>query len=247
MLNLKPLVSIIIPTYNSEKTIKKTLDSVVLIKKKEYELIIIDGKSKDETLNILKDYNNIIDKMISEPDQGIYDAMNKGVNIAEGKWIYFLGSDDILTKDFNDFTKQLKKENTIYYGNVFFGNINKIYDGYFNKYKLTRRNICQQSIFYPRKIFEEYYFNTEYKVLADYYLNILLYSDFNYRFEYIDKVICLYSNSGFSSKFKDIKFIKDKGEIIKDNLGMDAYLFYSIMKLLSLTKKGIKGIFKILK
>ena len=98
-LNPKPLISIITVCYNSEKTIAKTIESVVDQKYKNIEFIIIDGKSNDKTLNIIENYKSNISKVISEKDEGIYDAFNKGLNIAKGDLIGFVNSDDILTPE----------------------------------------------------------------------------------------------------------------------------------------------------
>jgi glycosyltransferase involved in cell wall biosynthesis len=91
-------ITIITVTYNSEKTIKKTLNSVKDQIYKKIEHIIIDGNSIDKTVSIAKQYPHI-SKILSEPDDGIYDAMNKGINIATGDIICFLNSDDFYVRD----------------------------------------------------------------------------------------------------------------------------------------------------
>lgn len=89
-------LSVIIPTYNSENTIEKCLDSLLAQTFKDFEICIIDGGSLDNTLTIATCYRtqfkNI--RIVSEPDEGVYDAMNRGIDFASGKWLYFLGSDD---------------------------------------------------------------------------------------------------------------------------------------------------------
>ena len=87
-------ISIITVCYNSDKTISDCIDSVLSQTYKDIEFIIIDGGSTDNTLNILKSYSYGISNIISEPDNGIYDAMNKGISIATGHIIGFLNSDD---------------------------------------------------------------------------------------------------------------------------------------------------------
>lgn len=89
-------ISIIIATYNAANTLKNCLDSIVPQLNEKCELIIIDGGSKDGTCEIIKSYNEHISYTISEPDKGIYDAWNKGVKVAQGKWIAFIGADDVL-------------------------------------------------------------------------------------------------------------------------------------------------------
>ena len=96
-----PKVSIIIATYNSAGTIKQALDSVYNQKYDDWECIIIDGASNDGTIQIVKEYESLDRRFryISERDNGIYDAFNKGWRLAKGEWIHYLGSDDTLTKD----------------------------------------------------------------------------------------------------------------------------------------------------
>lgn len=89
-------ISIIIATYNAGKTLKYCLDSIIYQLNENCELIIIDGKSNDETIDIIDNYKNYISYCISEKDRGIYDAWNKGVKESKGRWIAFIGADDIL-------------------------------------------------------------------------------------------------------------------------------------------------------
>jgi len=89
-------ISIIIATYNADKFLKNCLDSICPQINGKTELIIIDGASLDHTIEIIKAYQSFINFWISEPDQGIYDAWNKGIKVANGEWIMFMGADDIL-------------------------------------------------------------------------------------------------------------------------------------------------------
>lgn len=89
-------ISIIIATYNASKTLNRCLDSIVHQLNDEVELIIIDGGSTDSTNEIIRSYRNYVNYTISEKDKGIYDAWNKGVNVARGEWLAFIGADDIL-------------------------------------------------------------------------------------------------------------------------------------------------------
>jgi glycosyltransferase involved in cell wall biosynthesis len=89
-------VSIITVCFNSENTIKDTIESVKSQTYTDIEYIVIDGCSKDKTLDILDDYSDSIDILISEKDQGLYDAMNKGLTLATGELVGILNSDDIL-------------------------------------------------------------------------------------------------------------------------------------------------------
>src|ERR1700761_9527684 len=88
-------ISIITVVYNNEKFIEDAINSVLSQDYKDIEYIIIDGASTDKTLQLVNKYSNNIKKIISEPDEGLYDAMNKGVNLAAGDVIGILNSDDI--------------------------------------------------------------------------------------------------------------------------------------------------------
>ncbi len=92
-------ISIITVCYNSEKTIQKTIESVLSQTYPEIEYIIIDGKSTDKTLQLLSRYKNRISKIISEKDNGIYDALNKGITIAKGEIVGILHSDDYFSNE----------------------------------------------------------------------------------------------------------------------------------------------------
>ena len=96
-----PKLSIIIATFNSEKTLRKALESVYTQDFQDWECVVVDGASTDETLDIVKEYvaKDSRFRYISEPDKGIYDAFNKGWRQAKGEWIHYLGSDDRLVKD----------------------------------------------------------------------------------------------------------------------------------------------------
>jgi glycosyltransferase involved in cell wall biosynthesis len=99
----RPLISIITVVYNGEGFLEETIQSVISQTYDNVEYILIDGGSTDETVNIIKKYENRIDYWISEKDDGIYDAMNKGLVLAKGRYVYFMGSDDRLIK--NSLTK----------------------------------------------------------------------------------------------------------------------------------------------
>ena len=117
-----PFFSIITASYNSEKTISDTITSVLNLDFNDFEYIIVDGNSKDKTVDIIKSFiskfeaKGITYKFISEKDKGIYDAWNKGIALSEGQWISFLGSDDsylpsALQLYFNEIEKNKKSSN----------------------------------------------------------------------------------------------------------------------------------------
>jgi len=117
-----PKISIITICFNSEKTIEKTFNSIRCQNYKDYELIVIDGASNDNTLEIIKKNSDLITKYISEPDDGIYNAMNKGIKIATGDIIGFLNSDDEYYNNnaLSEISKAFKEDVDCVYGNLVF-------------------------------------------------------------------------------------------------------------------------------
>lgn len=97
--HLHPKFSIITVTYNAEKVLEDTIQSVITQTYKNIEYIIIDGKSNDKTLSIIEQYKEHISTVISEPDNGLYDAMNKGMRLATGDYLCFLNAGDELHED----------------------------------------------------------------------------------------------------------------------------------------------------
>ncbi|GAB3773191.1 glycosyltransferase family 2 protein [Spirosoma horti] len=94
-----PLISVIIAVYNGALYIEGAIKSVISQSYKNFELIIIDGGSKDGTTDVIKRYKNYIKYTVSERDKGIYEAWNKGLKMASGDWVTFIGSDDVLYPD----------------------------------------------------------------------------------------------------------------------------------------------------
>lgn len=220
-----PKISIITVVFNGVTTIEETIKSVIAQNCKESEYIIIDGGSTDGTLDIIRKYNQHISFWISEPDKGIYNAMNKGVIRANGEFIYFIGADDVFYDD-----KVLEKilpiliDNYVFYGNVIFKNRNILYDGKFSSYKLATRNISHQSIFYPKEVLIKNKFKEIYNIFADYELNIRLYS--RYQFKYVPILIALFDDSGASgSNTLDINFEKNRLRIIKKYFSSDVFIY----------------------
>ena len=94
-----PLFSIITVVYNGEKYLEKTIESVIKQKFKNFEYIVIDGGSTDNSVKIIEKFEKKIDYWVSEKDRGIYDAFNKGMRVSKGKFIGFINSDDIYKKN----------------------------------------------------------------------------------------------------------------------------------------------------
>lgn len=114
------LLSIVTVCFNAEKTLQDTFDSLKKQKTDELEYIVIDGKSKDSSFEIVKNNPDIVDICISEKDSGLYEAMNKGFNLSSGKYIMFLNADDLLKENaINSILEEIKySDSDIIYGVV---------------------------------------------------------------------------------------------------------------------------------
>jgi glycosyltransferase involved in cell wall biosynthesis len=220
-MNIKPYISVITVTLNAEQHIENCLLSVINQDYPYKEHWIIDGYSTDNTTKIVKSYaekfNHI--KYLSEKDHGIYDAMNKGIKVSKGKWLYFLGADDILF-DNTVFSSIFNKKNNpfldVIYGNVIFKNSKNRYDGQFNNQKLIKKNICHQAIFYKKSIFKKIgNYDIRYKALADYAFNMKWFPNIFIRRKYINRVIAVYNETGFSVNHTDKKFAEDKDLLVE--------------------------------
>lgn len=207
-------ISVIIPTYNSGRTIARCLDSIIAQTYTDYEVIIMDNSSTDNTLSAIEGYKSKLAAIhvVSESDEGIYDAMNKGIKIASGKWIYFLGSDDYLIDQevLSKFHQSVSKDKVKYhfvYGNVRSPLYGEKYAGEFNTNTIVKKNICHQAIFYRKEIFDLVgFYNLKYEVVADYEFNLRCFFHKKVKHKYIDLIIAHYSEGGFSAMKMDKVF-----------------------------------------
>ena len=207
---MNPKISIITVVRNGAGTLESCIRSVVVQNYQNVEFIVMDGGSTDGTLDILKHYDGKIAFWSSEPDRGVYDAMNKGVRRATGDWILFLGCDDTLSADLQTVAPLLSHANIIYYGDAYWQGRKRLYDGPFTTAKLARTNICHQVIFYPKAVFEKYSFNLRYCLQADWELNMCCFSDPAFRFQYLPLQIAVYNDlHGLSSVKRDLALERD--------------------------------------
>ena len=238
------LVSVITVVFNNKQYIENTIHSVINQTYKNIEYIIIDGGSTDGTMEIVKKYKNSIDYIISEKDNGIYDAMNKGIKLASGKWINFLNSGDTFNNkkviekiSFNKFWNH-----TIIYGNAKIFNEKKKYLKIKKALILKKNNlvlfgtrvVCHQAVFYNKKI--KFTYPKKYKLKGE------LYSYFEYlkygKSAYIDLIICNYYLGGIGKILKK-KNDKELWGVLRDQVGFMRFLyipFYIFSKILFLLK-----------
>jgi len=238
-------ISIITATYNSGKTLRDTIESVLRQSYTDYEYIVKDGGSKDDTLEIVKAYAPKFGdrlKVISEPDQGIYDAMNKGIQMATGDVIGILNSDDFYTSaDALQVIADAFANNDIdaTYGDIHFVNdddLSKCVRYYSSA--IFRRSFMRFGLmpahpsFYCKKAVYEKYgsFDTSYKVAADFENLLRIIYVGNIRTKYIPKDFVTMRTGGASTAG-----LSSRTQIMKDHLrALKANGIYSNVFLLSL-------------
>lgn len=205
-------ISIITCCFNSFKTIDKTLESIKKQTYKNYELIIIDGESTDETLNIINNYKDIISILISEADKGVYDAMNKGIKLATGDVLGFLNSDDFYFHDnvLKDIAASFQEEKIdVSYGNMYYverdnisKKVRKWISGEFTSNYLKNGWIPGHPTFYVKKnIYDKVGgFNLTFKLAADYELMLKILSIKNLKIKYFNSYQVVMRLGGMTSK-----------------------------------------------
>src|SRR5947207_7741081 len=206
----KKLFSIITPTLNPGRKLEDTIKSVLSQNEELFEYIIVDGGSTDETLNIIGQYGEGI-KWISEGDRGPYDSMNKGIRMATGDYLYFLGAGDLLRPNI---LEKLQKyipnaPLTFIYGNVYVVDTQTAYLGEVDEEKIRHSNICHQASFYERTIFDvKGLFDLKYRMLADWAFNIQCFADERIERIYVAELIADVEGGGISTG-RDINCLRD--------------------------------------
>ncbi len=216
------MISIIVPLYNSEIFVKSFLNKLLLQSFRNYELILVDGKSTDNTLKILKEYKSNFKNIniFSESDKGIYDAMNKGISNAKGEWLYFMGADDSFVNEnvLQNVSPFLNAESDIVYGDSVWMPENIKEEGEWTYPVFINRNINHQRIFYRKELFQQYGgLNLKYKIASDHELNIRFFCNEAIRKKYIPITITEYYSGGFSAHKIDKIFWDDWKKIVYKN------------------------------
>ncbi len=209
-----PKISVIIPSFNMGDTIGNAIRSVVSQSYSNLEVIIVDGLSTDTTAAVVAKLaaSDSRIRFVSEKDKGIYDAMNKGIKMAVGDWLYFLGCDDSLYNEsvFVEIAANLQEHNPdLLYGDVILLPNRKRYGGSFSKDRILSYNISHQAIFYQRSVFKTVgLYNLRYFKHADWDLNIRCFMNKDIRISYTDTVISFFTLGGAGSGH-DTVFLKE--------------------------------------
>ncbi len=189
---------------------------------KNFEMIVIDGGSDDSTLRVINNNLSSISYWISEKDQGIYDAMNKGVDRAKGDWLLFLNAGDIFANEdviFNIFSQKHISDSDVLYGNHIvdfrdFRGLRKRKAGNVRDLKLGSQ-FCHQSVLIKRGLLIENKYNSKNRIGADFEFFYEMYLR-NKKFTYLNSTISIILNGGLSD-VQQIDTIKSWRDVIKRN------------------------------
>lgn len=226
-------LTVITVCYNAESVIGCTLDSLGNQVYDQYELVIVDGKSCDRTMEIIHEKQHMFNqcRIISEPDDGIYNAMNKGVSMASGEYVYFLNAGD---KFFDTYVLEKVMDHVmsgvdIVYGNMIYGEELKRYTKKLSKqYFLSEHMICHQAIFAKKKWLRKYPFEEKYKLCADrHWLYQCIKEGCVVR--HMAETIGYYDTNGKSADLDEFK--KDSLRVIRDDFGVGGVLYVKLKRL----------------
>lgn len=217
-------LSIITINLNNSNGLYKTIQSVISQTFNNFEFLVIDGDSSDNSVDIIHRYSNKIRYWISEPDTGIYNAMNKGIIQAKGDYCFFLNSGDFLVNNFvleRVFTEECNSD--VIFGNILVWIDNKFIGKSYGKEKLSFLDIYgslikHQAAFIRRELFDEFgLYNEQLKIVADweFFLKTIGFGGASYR--YIDIDITRFDNNGISNN-SDSLTAKERNSIIETYL-----------------------------
>jgi glycosyltransferase involved in cell wall biosynthesis len=253
----KPLISIISVVYNGEKFLEETIQSVINQSYDNIEYIIIDGGSTDKTADIIKKYENRIDYWVSEKDSGIYNAMNKGIDLSSGEWINFMNAGDLFydnTVIENIFNTEIKEMIVFGKSLTYYKNYNVIRYDNFDFYKSLwyfSKMPNHQAIFINKLIYKNLKYDLSLKYFAD--TKYLREAFKNNHYKYFDKIISKFEIGGKSTYYNNfndfINIIKDSIRLNRNNkvrqilihtakyllqliLGRDRYLKFYIKRII---------------
>jgi len=236
---VKGRVSIVTVTYNAEAYLEKTIQSIIMQSYPDIEYIVIDGGSTDGTVGIIKKYQKEIAHWVSESDNGIYDAMNKGIAQASGEWINFMNAGDgfIETKTVEMVLDKIPKETELVYGNTRFVNESGE-ELYIQKGKNVKDFLWKgigfnhNSLFSKTALMKEHPFNTFYKIVAD--SEFLIWAQRQKKsFYYLDKLINYFMTGGISHNQSALRLV-ERWKLVsdykmKDQKSIDLHYFSRIL------------------
>lgn len=237
----QPFFSIIVAAYNAETVIEDTILSVLNQKFDDYEIVVKDGGSTDNTLFKIPTSEKI--RVYSSRDGGIYQGMNEGISYADGKYLCFLNCGDLfdnpdVLSSVYKCAAELQDTRNIIYGNYCRKGVNFKQPSSITPFYLYRTPLCHQTMFFGSKVFEEHGgYDTDYKILADYNHTLAAFTS-GIPFIYCDAVICSYLGGGASETAKGAEIKKSEYDVLRSKYftkkqirNYNTKIFFSFRKL----------------
>lgn len=224
------LFSVVIPTYNCGRKLAATLESVLSQPRELYEIIVVDGGSGGETLSVIEEYSASL-RFVSEPDGGVYDALNKGVAMSSGRHLLFLGAGDRLKGGVLERVAEILPAGgpSFAYGDAYLVRHGVRQGGTFGREDFVKRNLCQQAIFYERTVFDLLGgFDLKYRVYADWAFNMKCFGDRRVRKLYLGLLVADFEGWGISDVQEDAPFWRDLPRLVRRHVGAGEYLRYRL-------------------
>lgn len=191
----KPLITVITVVLNGEKSLEKTISSVIGLNYENIEYILVDGGSQDTTLEIIHRYEDVIDYWVSSRDGGIYDAMNKGIMLAQGDYLWFLNSGDQAIED----TEILGKLESTNRKVIYCAPVECVHENGSRKLYYGRLTNPHQGIIYPRSVFEILgLYDSRYKLISDRLYFDKIKASHEFSFYKYQEPVALFANGGVS-------------------------------------------------
>ncbi|BAC91728.1 glycosyltransferase family 2 protein [Gloeobacter violaceus] len=249
----RPLVSIITVVRNGRKTLEKTITSVIQQTSNDLEHIVLDGGSKDGTIELLHDYNSSIAYWRSEEDIGIYNAMNKGIELAWGDWLFFLNADDLLHDKhvIADIAPHLRGAAGCVFGTVVY-DTGEVHISHVSSSIKMYNTVHHQSAFYSARLLRQMglRYDEKYAICADYELNLRLWLN-STRFVPLERVVSFCADDGTSRK-NPMRAFHEMQLIQKNALGLVTSLLsfarnVSVYFLISRQKAKIRAVQQLLR
>ena len=217
-------LSVITINYNNRDGLRKTIESVVNQTYKDLEYILIDGASTDGSVDVIKEYAGKIDYWVSEPDKGIYNAMNKGIDVAKGEYCIFMNSGDTFCNiETVKAVFEVGEDKDIICGNTMMPD-RQVPPMEITFNTLYSATICHQCAFIRTELMRKYKYDESLKIVADrkFFLQALIYDNCSY--SAIDVDVVNYDVNGLSSNnraFSDYEYAQVLEELIPERIRMD--------------------------
>lgn len=246
-----PKVSVITVCYNAEEFIENAINSVLKQAYENLEYIVIDGASTDNTVSIINKYKSRIAFFLSELDNGMYEAMNKGIKAATGDILYFLNSDDVFYDEYvvQNVVKifETNSDTELVYGPILIKDpdTNEVFiqaHDYITKSYFIYGAICQQGIFYKASTFKKCgLFDDKYKIVGDYEWVLRAFYKYNIKREYYRGIIAIFRNGGVSdpNKLSNLHY-NERRKVVKDYFNILSILNFKFISFCKIVLKKLE-------